>query len=76
MFRNAVRGFIHGFILQSYKTQILCLAISDLCFVCITIYFFRSFYHKLVGITLVVYNKLLFILDISFYLDYKNIKYF
>ena len=68
MFRSSIRGFIHGFTIGSYKYQILCLAISDFAFAGICIYFYRSFYNKILVLSIILYNILFLILDVSFYL--------
>lgn len=39
--RNLIRGFFHGFLMQNYRTQIICLAWSNAIYL-IFVYFFSS----------------------------------
>ena len=68
MFRSSIRGLIHGVTIGSYKYQILCLAISDFAFAGICIYFYRSFYNKILVLSIILYNISFLILDVTFYL--------
>lgn len=70
--RNFFRSFIHSFLLQNYKQQILVLAISDVlcCFLCCN---FRSkFTNKLFFALFLTYNIVFFIVDMLFVIYSRN----
>lgn len=70
--RNFFRSFIHAFLMQNYKQQIIMLAVSDL--MCsVLCYHFRKKFTNLFFFTLFLgYNIVFFILDLCFYVHCKD----
>lgn len=70
IFRNFVKGFIHAYFVDDYKTQLICLIASDILFVIIILYFSRSFKQKIIRFLYILYYVVFFIFNLSLYIYY------